>query len=310
MKKPEKHPQTSSPEGYLLPNAYRGFSPAVTTPADYNQAANFMSGPAEDLELSGVIDIRDSYQGETLLKNADFETSGNVKLDDPLIPQILDPRALAFNNGRKFTWVSVNPGANTAYSISTHSAAFAPTGAGTNSNGSDADGSARTVATSAVLGSDATMVPSSIITAVLQRRHNPYLYGKFKLRDASGYRFWLHISDGSLLGTDSPTGNHVIGLRYSTVATDTTFKLVTANGAAATVTNTGVTASEDTLYEVELWEYDGAAFCRINNGNIITATATLATTTTSRAVVGYEMRSTTAGTEYGMTLYNLNFSTS
>jgi len=310
MKKIPPQTKTSSPEGFLIPNALRGFSPAVTNPVDYNQAAAFISGPQEDIDLGGVIDIRDSYQGETILKNADFDTSGNVKLESPIIPFALDPRVCAFNSGRKLTQTAPNTGSDVALTFGLHGAAFAVAGAGTNSIGSDTDGSARTIATSIAAGSDATVTPSSILTAVLQRRHNPYLYGKFKLRDASGYRFWFHASDGSLLATDTPTAFNTLGLRYCSTAGDTTFKLVTANAAAATYTDTGVTASEDTLYEVELWEYDGAAFCRINNGTIVTSTTTLAGVSTSRATVGFQMRSITLGTEYGLTWYGIAFSAS
>lgn len=241
------------------------------------------------------------------LPTAKFNEFGGVKTDGS-DTQSIDPRIDPVNGGRRETRVAANGLADTCVVSSMHGLSTFGAGAGTNSDGSDSNGSARTYATTTSMGTDATVSPGSASNGTFQPRFLPYYFAKFSLRDATGYRFTGGLTDSSPFTSDDPVVNGAF-IRYSSGASDTTFKFITNDlSGGGTITDTLVTVATDTIYQVEIWLEAAAAYCRINNGTIIKNTANLPSSSTYLNVPHLGIRSTTAGTEYGLKFYKMYLS--
>lgn len=238
------------------------------------------------------------------LPEATFNVLGGVKVASGS-NQSLTPRVDPVNGARRWTYVSAHGILDACAVLSLHGLATFGVGAGTNSDGSDSDGSARIYATTVAAGTDASVSPGSATNGTFQPRFNPYYFSKFSLREASGYRLTAGLADGAPYTADDPVVNGAF-VRFSSGASDTTFKFITNNGAGGgTITDTLVTVAADTLYHVEIWLDSSAAYCRINNGTIFKNTANLPSSSTYLNITHVGLRSVTAGTEYGLKFYKM-----
>lgn len=305
-KQPKKQPEFSSENGFLIPGYdRRGVNPRALQPSTYQDAARYMGGVIEDLAVSGNVDIRNLDQ-QIAVAAATFNDFGGAKLEGPN-GMTIDPRIWAFNSSRALSSIRPDSASSNCDEWTMHGATYTCAGAGVDADGNDGDGNARLINTTAVANSDATFLPTAITSAIMQRRHQPVLVAKFKLTSVAGCRFWMSIADGNLRASDSAAAFNSVGVRFSTGASDTTFKLVTSDGAAATVTATATTVAADTLYIIELWEDSSAAYCRVNGGPVVSSSTNLSTSTTSRTNVGLELRTLAAAVK-GLRCYNLTFS--
>ena len=268
----------SSPNGYLIPNyTRRGISPAVTNPVTYNGAAQFLGEAAADLSVADRIDGRTLFPDLGGNHPATFDIHGLVKTSIPkLDTQTL--RVHPVNWGRRrcaYGWLD-DVTSVTESGLLVVSSAFSVTSA---TDGTDADGPARNGTTNNVANSAVQMQLGLGTGSTLQRRHRPYFYCKFKISSIADVRLWIAFPTAAITGSDSPTGS-MIGLRFSSAASDTTFKLYSADGAAASVVDTGVTVAADTLYETELYDDGTLLYCRINRGDETSKSTNLPTNTT------------------------------
>jgi len=88
--------------------------------------------------------------------------------------------------------------------------------------------------------------------------------------DISSTRLWVAYTDNvGILGNDTTGANTYAGIRYSTAAGDTTWKLVLrSGGGAVTVVDTGVTVAVDTVYDITLYMDSAGAWVTINGTSI------------------------------------------
>lgn len=85
-----------------------------------------------------------------------------------------------------------------------------------------------------------------------RRQHNPTYYIEFRTgASIAACRIWIGIwsTTPANVDTSSPQG---FGLRFSTVAGDTTFKYITKGASAQTTTDSGVTVAANTTYKFKV----------------------------------------------------------
>lgn len=288
-----------------------GVLPSGNSAADWNEIAKYSSALEQAVTSGGYITQEMISTGAT--PQATYTESGIVRIESPNAP-VLIPRLRAINSGRKWYEGMAQPAATSITEVGwTANLSATIINNGTASNQSDANGACRQVATSNLANVNCGILGSALGGAGTgQTRLSPYMYAKFILRQASGYRGWFCAhGDSTFLTTDTPTTLSMYGVRFSpTSAGDTTFILVTSNGASATYTNTNVTVAADTLYEIETWADGSYVYCQINNGTVISTNLTLPTNSTS--LTGdrnwMALRSITAGTEYQIKVYNWAYS--
>jgi hypothetical protein len=94
-----------------------------------------------------------------------------------------------------------------------------------------------------------------------------------RIGSTTSIRHWIAlVSDPSIQEQDTPSDKHVAGFRYSTNASDTTYRCVTCNTSSCTVNNSGVTADTNLhLFEVE---WTGSAYQFRIDGNVVCTNTT------------------------------------
>jgi hypothetical protein len=127
-------------------------------------------------------------------------------------------------------------------------------------------------------------------TGGAQPQHLPRFSCRMKTgTDVSSQRIWVGQSTGTFANNDTPgatSGFSGGAFRYSTAAGDTKWQAVTFNGAADTVTDTGITVTTDTRYQFAI---DYGSFATnikfyINGTLVATNTATLPAATANITV--------------------------
>lgn len=113
------------------------------------------------------------------------------------------------------------------------------------------------------------------------RRHQPRLRIRFRTgQDLTSLRYWSGCFSTLPTTTDDPVG-HVAGLRYSTAAGDTTFRLITKDGVTLQNFDSGITPTTLTVYDFEIDMSDQTKIVYSINGAVIhTETNNLPTDTT------------------------------
>ncbi|GEM_PF-5447056 len=94
--------------------------------------------------------------------------------------------------------------------------------------------------------------------------------------DITNQRFWAGLFTSTLLNSDDQTGAY-LSFRYSTVAGDTTFKIIVDSGSAQTVLDTTVTVSANTYYLLEIFVdfTNSKIYFRVNGGSLIIVTTNI-----------------------------------
>lgn len=133
----------------------------------------------------------------------------------------------------------------------------------TTANSAQAEASYVSYSTSNVAGNTASVVGNT--SAVQQARYRPRL--RMHIRTSAyitAQRIWAGLSSATIT-TDAPTvGTRQVGFRYSTSATDTTWKCFSSDAAGTSAAgDTGITVAANTAYILELdWSTSGTLTCR------------------------------------------------
>ena len=93
-------------------------------------------------------------------------------------------------------------------------------------------------------------------------------------------RIWVALSSAELSQTDGvgAIATRYIGVRFSTAAGDTTWKLASGDGTTGSVNDTAVLVQPNTFYLIQLnWSIDGQLSCQINNISCAAKTTNLDT---------------------------------
>lgn len=105
----------------------------------------------------------------------------------------------------------------------------------------------RTFVTAASTGSTSTYTSR---VAETRRNQSPHMVFQGMTTATTSRRIWYGLSSVTL-GSDTPTG-HIAALRYSTDASDTTWKACTGDGSTTSCSDTGVTVTASRLYWLEV----------------------------------------------------------
>jgi hypothetical protein len=125
-----------------------------------------------------------------------------------------------------------------------------------------------------------------------EERWRPYLQTRIKLDSTiTSERLFVAISSAGAGAnmSDSPTAPVWGGIRYSTSASDTTFKCGAGNASASAFTDTGVTVTASHYYTMIVdWTTSGQITCRISdNGGAYSSTTVTTDVVTSNSAVMY-----------------------
>ena len=92
---------------------------------------------------------------------------------------------------------------------------------------------------------------AQLAKTVHQRRYNFECVRKFSLQQTADLRFWCSMATtltiGNILSYDEPPESYV-GVRYSTDASDTTFRFMSRNAGTTNNVDSGVTVTTDVFY--------------------------------------------------------------
>lgn len=102
-------------------------------------------------------------------------------------------------------------------------------------------------------------------------------------------RIWIGISSAAIGNTDSPTIDFA-GIRYSTVVGDTTWKAITNDSTTQTVSDTGVTVTTDTSYDLQIIPNSSGGIVIVVDNTPITMSATIPSANTLGLNVRIETR--------------------
>ena len=173
----------------------------------------------------------------------------------------------------------VQPGTTTASIFGTTAWTVAPTG--TPAALSDTTGAYVDYPTSATLNTDGGLTNSNVSTSPQLK---PRIWFKIKTPTSIATMHLmggLTTSFGAEQSADAATSTSKAMFRYSTNATDTTFKLVVSNGSAATVVDSTVPVVADTAYTICVDESDPTKVSLWINGTNTVQTSTNMPSTTA-----------------------------
>lgn len=156
--------------------------------------------------------------------------------------------------------------------------------------------------TAAADNSVASLISPDLVTSFVAKPIGTFFTG---MNSTSNIRTWAGFTNNGLVtGHDTPgasAGYHGAAFRYSTSASDSTWKLVTSNGSADTVVDTGV--SPDTTmhkFTISMIEGSGTIYGYIDDVLVATSTLTLPGSSTG---LGYVMSVTVRGAAVAKQVY-------
>ncbi len=130
--------------------------------------------------------------------------------------------------------------------------------------------------TTAATTNDAASLVTDVYT-LIQTRWDPTFIATVQVDGLTNRRVWIGMFESAPGNTDTigGAGVHGIAFRFSTNAGDTTWQLVCSDGAAQTVTDTGVTVAAATRYalKIRVDEADGTVYASVN-GSVEVSCAT------------------------------------
>lgn len=129
----------------------------------------------------------------------------------------------------------------------------------------------------------ASRVAINASLVLLQPRHNPYFYCKINTNNCVTVGTnRLHFGLFAALPPDSADLSTTAGAGFLLdTGASTTWKFCTSNGTTATNTSSGVTAADNTIYELECWMIGSNAYFSINRSSPTTVSATLPSSSTN-----------------------------
>lgn len=140
--------------------------------------------------------------------------------------------------------------------------------------------------TGATSGNTCALTGGAGCTGASQTRYAFHPVVTFRIKTDSAItstRIWCGLFDGDPSQTDNPTTRQVAAIRYSTGASDTTFKGVTCNGAACTVSaaiSPAVATATEYVLRIDARSASQVKFT-VNGTNLQTNSATLPSTSTN-----------------------------
>ena len=274
MKKPTQ-PDFSVPAGYNLPNSTgRGISEGASQPVTYKDAARFVEQVEDDINVSGNVDLREATSPEPTLALATFNERGVVYQAEP--GAIRGPSRLWGGLNRKVC--KGNPNAAGMVMMQSMSAPGVMTtgGLGTIAVDSSTNGHGTKLTTGATSGNTARSSLGFNNNEYVQRRFRPYTFFRLYLSDIVDVRLWMGHFDGNPNTSDTNTARNFVGIRFSTGASDTTFKLMSGDTATnGGPVDLGVTVATGTIYNVEIWDTAAICYARINYGDVKSVSSNL-----------------------------------
>jgi hypothetical protein len=135
----------------------------------------------------------------------------------------------------------------------------APTVTGTVTAVNDSTDTFNNYASAAAIAAAAGAVSTTF--NVWRRNHAPLYSVRFKTAaDITNQRIWVGLCAAATGNVDLPT-TAFIGIRYSSAASDTSFRAVYHNGTAATVEDNLVAVTPDTIYDLSIrWDMQASLF--------------------------------------------------
>lgn len=258
----------------------RGFGPAALFPIPDMQP-DIYDKNLKSYQFGGALQVKSAFNRLGMVYQTEPSLTGDVS----------GPLRMSAPVNRKFVrgFPYVTGGTMSTTGDIVASGAYSTGGLGSLASDPDSNGNAAKVTTGATATNFGLLTLGVNNGQFLKRGLRPYAFYKIRIGTITDVRLWLGNFSADPGTSDTNTGLHYVGVRFSTSAGDTTFKLCSANnGGSSTATTIPMPAvAADTLYQVEIWDDGVQPFARVNFGDTATHTTNLPSTSQSLASASY-----------------------
>ena len=125
------------------------------------------------------------------------------------------------------------------------------------------------------------IVPATTVNGGTLRTHDPtadFFMATGTPTGGAGQKYWIGVFNTKTtptLSSDTAPATNFAAFRFSTAASDTKWQYVTRDGAATTVTDSGVTVTADTEYHLKVRISGSTVYFSINGGSETAVTANI-----------------------------------